>query len=58
MGNLNFILTFVQSCANGRLPLAECGPAWQMLIIVVLLVLAVSTLAALRFRSGMQPSAS
>ena len=57
MGNLDFILTYVQSCANGKLSLSECGPAWQMLVIAVLLLLAVSTLVALRLRSGTQASA-
>jgi hypothetical protein len=51
MGNMAFILGYLQSCADGKLTLADCGPAWQMLVIVVLLVLAVFTLAALRFRS-------
>ena len=41
----------MQSCAGGKLSLSDCGPAWQMLVIVVLLVLAVSTLVALRFVS-------
>jgi hypothetical protein len=57
MRDLNFILAYAQSCASGKLPLSDCGPAWQMLVIAVLLLLAVSTLVALRMRSGMQASA-
>ena len=57
MGNLQFILTYLQSCAGGKLPLSDCGPAWQMLVIVVLLVLAVLTLIALRIRSRMPAGA-
>jgi hypothetical protein len=57
MRDLNFILAYAQSCAGGKLPLSDCGPAWQLLVIAVLLVLAVSTLAVLRLRSGMQASA-
>ena len=56
MGNLAFIATYLDSCASGKLPLADCGPAWQMLVIVVLLVLAILTLAVLRLRSGAQAS--
>ena len=55
MGNLGFVMTYVQSCAGGNLALSDCGPAWQMLVIVVLLLLAVSTLIALRFTSRSQP---
>jgi hypothetical protein len=54
MENLAFITTYLNSCASGKLPMADCGPAWQMLVIVVLLLLAVSTLVALRLRSGTQ----
>ena len=56
MGNLAFIATYLDFCASGKLPLADCGPAWQMLVIVVLLVLAILTLAVLRLRSGAQAS--
>lgn len=56
MGNLAFITTYLDSCASSKLPLADCGPAWQMLVIVVLLVLAISTLAVLRFSSRSQPT--
>ena len=57
MKDLDFILVYAQSCAGGKLPLSDCGPAWQMLVIAVLLLLAVSTLVALRLRSGMQAGA-
>jgi len=57
MSNLDFIVVYAQSCAGGRLPLSDCGPAWQLLVIAVLLVLAVSTLVVLRLRSGLQSSA-
>jgi hypothetical protein len=56
MRDLDFIVVYAHSCVGGKLPLSECGPAWQMIIIVVLLLLAVSMLVALRFRSGTQPS--
>lgn len=58
MGNLGFIMSYLQSCAGGKLALSDCGPAWQMLIIVVLLVLAVSTLIALRFVSRARTGAA
>ena len=56
MGNLAFIATYLDFCASGKLPLADCGPAWQMLVIVALLLLAISTLAALRLSSRSQPT--
>jgi hypothetical protein len=56
MRNIDFILTYLQSCASGKVVLSDCGPAWQLLIIVVLLLLAVSTLLVLRFSSRAQPT--
>ena len=55
MGSFGFIMSYLQSCAGGKLALSDCGPVWQMLVIAVLLVLAVSTLIALRFYSRSQP---
>lgn len=55
---MNFIVVYAQSCAGGKLPLSECGPAWQLLIIAMLLLLAISTLVVLRFRSGTQTVAA
>jgi hypothetical protein len=57
MRELDFIVVYAQSCASGKLPISDCGPAWQLLIIAVLLLLAISTLVVLRFRSGMQAGA-
>ncbi len=57
MRELDFIVVYAQSCAAGKLPISDCGPAWQLLIIAVLLLLAISTLVVLRFRSGMQANA-
>jgi hypothetical protein len=51
MSNLDFVVKYLHSCAGGKLPLSDCGVVWQMLVIVVLLVLAVSTLVALRVRA-------
>jgi hypothetical protein len=44
----NFILGYVQACTDGKIPVSECGPVWQLGIITTLLVLAVLTLIALR----------
>ena len=57
MGNVSFIMIYLQSCAEGKLGLSDCGPAWQMLVIAVLLLLAVSTLIALRLGSRNRDSA-
>ena len=50
MSDASFILNYVRACAGGKLALAECGPMWQVLVIVVLLVLAVAALLILRRR--------
>ena len=54
MGNQNFIFSYIEACASGSLRLADCGPVWQMGIIVALLVLAMGILIALRWRAGLQ----
>jgi len=46
-----FIITYVQACTGGRLPLGECGPIWQLGIIAALLISAIAVLIALRLRS-------
>lgn len=58
MGNLDFILNIMNQCISGKLPLSDCGAAWQLLVIAVLLVLAISTLAVLRLRARGQASAA
>ena len=58
MSNLDFLLSYLNLCTSGKLPLSECGAAWQLLVIVVLLVLAISTLAMLRLRARGQASAA
>lgn len=54
MGDQNFILSYVQYCASGRLALSECGPVWQMGVIAGFLVLSVAALLFLRIRGRMQ----
>jgi len=51
MGNLSFVVAYLQSCLGGKLAVSDCSSAWQMLIIAVLLVLAVVTLVVIRLRS-------
>jgi len=58
MGNVNFVLGFMNQCLSGKLPLSDCGAAWQLLVIAVLLVLAIFTLAVLRLRSRGQANAA
>ena len=50
MGGGNYVVSYVQACAGGALPLSECGPAWQMGVIAVLLVASVMALIVLRLR--------
>jgi hypothetical protein len=50
MGDQGLVLAYFQSCANGALGTAECGPIWQLGVIAGLLVVALITLAVLQFR--------
>jgi hypothetical protein len=58
MSNLNFLLTYVQSCLGGKLGPSDCGPVWHLLIIVTLIVLMAGTLAVLRLRARGQTGAA
>jgi hypothetical protein len=58
MGNLSFLTTYVHSCASGKLAISDCSVVWQLGVIVVLLVLAVSTLIALRIHGRFQTPAT
>jgi hypothetical protein len=51
MGSQNFILSYVQACTSGKLALSECGPVWQLGIIVALLASAITVLILLRLRA-------
>lgn len=54
MGNENFILNYVHACSSNQLPLADCGPVWQLAIIAALLFTAVTTLVVINIRSSPQ----
>ena len=58
MDSQNFILSYVQSCASGRLILSDCGPVWQMGVIAGFLVLSVAALLFLRIRGRTQAAES
>ena len=45
------VLDYVGECTSLSLPVAECGPVWQLGVIVFFLVCAVCTLIALRLSS-------
>lgn len=54
MNNLDFVVTYVQSCTAGRLGVSDCGPVWQLGVIAVLLVVMVTVLLVLRLRARPQ----
>lgn len=56
MINDNFVFVYMQACGTGALPLAECGPVWQLGIIALLLVVSVTALLGFRMRKSV-PSA-
>ena len=45
------VLELMNACTSGRLGVSDCGPVWQLGVIAVLLVVMVTTLAALRLRA-------
>ena len=51
MGNLSFLVSYVNSCTSGKLAIADCSVVWQLGVIVVLLLLAISTLVVMRIRA-------
>jgi len=51
MNDVNMVATYVQSCTGGKLALSDCGPVWQLGIIAVLLLSAITALIVLRIRS-------
>ena len=48
----HFVVSYVHACSANQLPIADCGPVWQLGIIAVLLVMAVTTLVIMGFRGG------
>jgi len=52
MNNNNFVIHYVQACSSNQLPISDCGPVWQLGIIAVLLVMAVTSLLIMGFRRG------
>lgn len=48
MTSKDFVLGYVTACTDGKLPLSDCGPVWQLGIIAGLLVAAVLSLVVLR----------
>jgi hypothetical protein len=52
MNSHNFIVSYMQYCTSGALTRSECGPMWQMMVIVTLLLLAIATLIVLRIYSA------
>ncbi|MGE0558866.1 MAG: hypothetical protein AB7E73_04635 [Burkholderiales bacterium] len=56
MINDNFVFVYVRACGTGKLPLAECGPVWQLGVIALLLATTVLALLALRMRMFKAPA--
>ncbi len=51
MNNTDFIVTYVQTCASGKLGVSDCRPVWQLSVIAALLLIAIVTLLVLRLRA-------
>jgi hypothetical protein len=46
------LIDYVEGCAKGAIGISECGPVWQLGVIVGLLVVATVALCAMRLRAG------
>jgi hypothetical protein len=55
MGNLEFVVIYVQSCTAGKLSFGDCGPVWHMGVIAGLLVASIAALLVLRLRARLEP---
>jgi hypothetical protein len=51
MGDRGIVIEYVRSCTAGSLGMSDCGPVWQLGIIVAFLVVAIATLLVLRLRA-------
>jgi len=54
MSSQAIVLAYIQSCTSGKLALSDCGPIWQLLVIVTFLLIAIATLVVLRMRPHQQ----
>jgi hypothetical protein len=52
MGDRGIVIEYVRSCTAGSLGMSDCGPVWQLGIIVAFLVVAIATLLVLRLRAA------
>ncbi|MDH5535490.1 MAG: hypothetical protein OEZ08_07970 [Betaproteobacteria bacterium] len=52
MSSVELIVQYVSSCFDGALSVSECGPVWQLGIIVVLLVVFIAGFIVLRMRGA------
>ncbi len=47
MSDANFLLSYVQECASGKVAFNDCGPVWQFGALAAALVVAIILLLAL-----------
>lgn len=47
MNDGNFVLSYVQECASGKVAFNDCGPVWQFGVIAFVLVATIILLLAL-----------
>ena len=52
MTNQAFVISYIKSCASGTLKMGECGPVWQVAVILALLTAAIGALVFLRLVAG------
>jgi hypothetical protein len=51
VGSRDFIFSYIQSCASGKLGPSDCGPIWQLGVIAAFLLAAILALLVLRVRA-------
>lgn len=54
MTNQTYLSSYIQGCASGTLKMGDCGPVWQIAVILALLTAAIGALVFLRLVADRQ----
>ena len=56
MTTTSFLINYVYGCSTGALKMGDCGPVWQMAVIITLLIAAIGALVVMRLAAARQLS--
>jgi hypothetical protein len=52
MKSQDFLISYINGCATGAVKIGECGPVWQLGVILTLLAVAVGALIVMRLMAA------